>query len=99
MPTTPQYRSMCPLFNQVKIDKSFVDNIENNGEAIIRATLFIASELNCKTVAEGVETLEQAQALKAMGVDYLQGYYFAKPMPNEQLIEWQNPVTDVTVTE
>ncbi|ABG39156.1 diguanylate cyclase/phosphodiesterase [Paraglaciecola sp. T6c] len=85
--------------NQVKIDKSFVDNMENNGEAIIRATLFIASELNCKTVAEGVETLEQAKALKAMGVDYLQGYYFARPMPNEQLIEWQNPVTDVTVTE
>jgi diguanylate cyclase (GGDEF)-like protein len=83
--------------NQVKIDKSFIDNMHNNGEAIIRATLFIASELNCKTVAEGVETREQALALQAMGVDYLQGFYFAKPMRNEQLIEWQNPVTDVTI--
>jgi diguanylate cyclase (GGDEF)-like protein len=79
--------------NYVKIDKSFVDNIEGKGEAIIRATLFIARELNCKTIAEGVETKEQAMALSAMGVDYLQGYYFAKPMKNEDLIVWKNPIT------
>ncbi|WP_158768758.1 bifunctional diguanylate cyclase/phosphodiesterase [Paraglaciecola sp. L1A13] len=82
--------------NQVKIDKSFIDNMDNNGEAIIRATLFIASELNCQTVAEGVETIEQVEALTAMGVDYLQGFYFAKPMRNEQLIEWLNPISDIT---
>jgi diguanylate cyclase (GGDEF)-like protein len=81
--------------NYVKIDKSFVDNIEGKGEAIIRATLFIARELNCKTIAEGVETKEQAMALSAMGVDYLQGYYFAKPMKNEDLIVWQNPITSI----
>lgn len=80
--------------NYVKIDKSFVDNIEGKGEAIIRATLFIARELNCQTIAEGVETKEQAMALSAMGVDYLQGYYFAKPMKNEELIVWQNPITN-----
>lgn len=81
--------------NYVKIDKSFVDNIEGKGEAIIRATLFIARELSCKTIAEGVETKEQAIALSAMGVDYLQGYYFAKPMRNEDLIVWQNPITSI----
>jgi diguanylate cyclase (GGDEF)-like protein len=81
--------------NYVKIDKSFVDNIEGKGEAIIRATLFIARELNCQTIAEGVETKEQAMALSAMGVDYLQGYYFAKPMKNEDLIVWQNPITNI----
>jgi len=80
--------------NYVKIDKAFVDNFENKGDAIIRATLFIARELNCKTVAEGVETKEQAMALSAMGVDYLQGYYFAKPMKNEDLIVWQNPISN-----
>jgi diguanylate cyclase (GGDEF)-like protein len=79
--------------NYVKIDKAFVDNIEGKGEAIIRATLFIARELHCKTVAEGVETKEQAMALSAMGVDFLQGYYFAKPMKNEDLIVWQNPIS------
>jgi diguanylate cyclase (GGDEF)-like protein len=80
--------------NYVKIDKAFVDNFENKGDAIIRATLFIARELNCKTVAEGVETKEQAMALSAMGVDFLQGYYFAKPMKNEDLIVWQNPISN-----
>jgi diguanylate cyclase (GGDEF)-like protein len=80
--------------NYVKIDKAFVDNFENKGDAIIRATLFIARELNCLTVAEGVETKEQAMALSAMGVDYLQGYYFAKPMKNEDLIVWQNPISN-----
>jgi diguanylate cyclase (GGDEF)-like protein len=81
--------------NYVKIDKSFVDNMETNGDAVIRATLFLARELNCKTVAEGVETKEQAMALSAMGVDFLQGYYFAKPMRNDDLIIWQNPITSV----
>jgi diguanylate cyclase (GGDEF)-like protein len=81
--------------NYIKIDKSFVDNIEGKGEAIIRATLFIARELNCKTIAEGVETKEQVAALSAMGVDYLQGYYFAKPMKNEDLVVWQNSITNV----
>ncbi|MFQ3237669.1 MAG: diguanylate cyclase (GGDEF)-like protein [Paraglaciecola sp.] len=81
--------------NYVKIDKSFVDNIDHNGEAIIRATLFIARELDCLTVAEGVESKEQAMALTAMGVDFLQGYYFAEPMRNEALINWQNPIIDV----
>ncbi|WP_340678497.1 EAL domain-containing protein [Paraglaciecola sp.] len=83
--------------NYVKIDKAFVDNIEGKGDAIIRATLFIARELNCKTVAEGVETREQALALSAMGVDFLQGYYFAKPMKNEDLIIWQNPISNFPV--
>ncbi|MFT4994129.1 MAG: diguanylate cyclase (GGDEF)-like protein [Paraglaciecola sp.] len=82
--------------NYVKIDKSFVDNMKHKGEAIIRATLFIARELNCKTIAEGVESKEQALALSAMGVDYLQGYYFAKPMKNDDLIIWQNPITHQT---
>jgi EAL domain-containing protein (putative c-di-GMP-specific phosphodiesterase class I) len=81
--------------NYIKIDKSFVDNIEGKGEAIIRATLFIARELNCKTIAEGVETKGQVAALSAMGVNYLQGYYFAKPMKNEDLVVWQNSITNV----
>ena len=72
--------------NYIKIDKSFGDNIVGKGEAIIRATQFIARELNCKTIAEGVETKEQVAALSAMGVDYLQGYYFAKPIKNEDLV-------------
>ncbi|WP_233267298.1 bifunctional diguanylate cyclase/phosphodiesterase [Paraglaciecola sp. L3A3] len=75
--------------NYVKIDKTFVDNIEGKGEAIIRATQYIAQALNYKTIAEGVETDKQADLLFAMGIDYLQGYNFAKPMKTEDLILWQ----------
>ncbi|MCF2948078.1 bifunctional diguanylate cyclase/phosphodiesterase [Paraglaciecola aquimarina] len=83
--------------NYVKIDKTFVDNINDKGEAIIRATQFIAQELNCKTIAEGVESLDQAKMLASMGVDYLQGYYFAKPMKNDDLIIWQNPISNSSI--
>lgn len=79
--------------NHIKIDKTFVDNIEGKGEAIIRATQFIARELNCKTVAEGVESKAQAEMLFAMGIDYLQGYYFAKPMKNDKLAHWLKTTT------
>jgi diguanylate cyclase (GGDEF)-like protein len=82
--------------NYVKIDKTFVDNMDGKGEAIIRATQFIARELDCKTIAEGVESQEQATKLASMGVDYLQGYYFSKPMKNEDLIVWQNPITNTS---
>ena len=58
-----------------------MDNNEGRGVAIIRATLFITVEFDCQTIAEGVETKEPA-----MGVDYLQGYYFAELMKNEDLI-------------
>ncbi|MFT2092551.1 putative bifunctional diguanylate cyclase/phosphodiesterase [Paraglaciecola sp. 2405UD69-4] len=85
--------------NFVKIDKTFVDNIEGKGEAIIRATLFIARELGCKTIAEGVETKEQAIALSGMGVDYLQGYYFAKPMKSDALASWQSDKANTLITK
>lgn len=83
------YSSLNQLQNldvdTIKIDKTFVQNFDQGGEAIIRATLFIAKEFGCNSVAEGVETEEQANALNALGVDYLQGYLFAKPLPKDEL--------------
>ena len=67
-------------FNTVKIDKAFVDKLESSGFAIIKAIVQIAKTLNCKVVAEGVENKQQAVMLNKLGVDSLQGYYFAKPM-------------------
>lgn len=63
----------------IKIDKSFVMQIQNKGHTIIESALLIAKNFNLEVVAEGVETFEQASELHAMGVDYLQGYYFSKP--------------------
>ena len=65
----------------VKIDKSFVWDIDEGGLAIIQATLHIARQLGCEIVAEGIETEQQYLRLKELGVKYMQGYYFAKPKP------------------
>jgi EAL domain-containing protein (putative c-di-GMP-specific phosphodiesterase class I) len=55
-------------------------------EAIVRATFDIARALKLRTVAEGVETRPQADFLAELGCDVLQGFYFARPMPPEQLL-------------
>ncbi|WP_432459974.1 putative bifunctional diguanylate cyclase/phosphodiesterase [Agarivorans sp. QJM3NY_25] len=71
--------------NTVKIDRSFVSRMETNGYAIIKAVMHIAKSLNHSVVAEGIETERQMNQLTELGVDYLQGYYFAKPLPVEQV--------------
>ncbi|MCC2618083.1 bifunctional diguanylate cyclase/phosphodiesterase [Aestuariibacter halophilus] len=72
----------------VKIDKTFVQNMADGGEAIIRATLFIAQEFGSQTVAEGIETEADADNMRALGVNYLQGFLYAKPMKNTELAAW-----------
>jgi EAL domain-containing protein (putative c-di-GMP-specific phosphodiesterase class I) len=69
----------------LKVDKSFVGRLEDSDEdrAIIHTILTLGQKLGMEVVAEGVETLEQINLLKAEGCDYGQGYYFAKPLPSE----------------
>ena len=74
----------------IKIDRSFVQNSSEESDTIIRATLLMAKEFNCKTIAEGIETEEQKLHLAQLGTDYLQGFYFAKPMNASDLISWYN---------
>lgn len=75
-------------FDHIKIDRAFVQNLEEGSDTIIRATLLIAKEFGCMTIAEGIETPEHAQRLKAMGVDCLQGYYYARPLLIRDLLNW-----------
>jgi len=75
--------------DKLKIDRAFIMRIEESkGHNMVKAVSNMAQALNLKTVAEGVETHEQKQLLSAMGIDYLQGFYFAKPMPNEECLTW-----------
>jgi diguanylate cyclase (GGDEF)-like protein/PAS domain S-box-containing protein len=71
----------------IKIDKSFVAFLttDNDDKAICKAVLALADSLDLKTVAEGVETLEQANLLESLGCNELQGFYFFKPMPTDQV--------------
>lgn len=67
----------------LKIDKSFVDNLatDKNNQALCQAIIVMAHQLDMKVIAEGVETVQQSELLIKAGCDFLQGYYFAKPMP------------------
>ena len=74
----------------LKIDKSFIDNLTTDRACYLIAEHIIemARSLNLKTVAEGVETQEQVDWLQARGVQYCQGWYFAKALPPQEFIAW-----------
>ena len=77
--------------DELKIDISFVRRIhEPAGLSLVQAIIHIARALGLKTVAEGVEDARSAATLRELGVDYLQGYHFARPMPREAFLEWLN---------
>jgi diguanylate cyclase (GGDEF)-like protein len=69
-------------FSSLKIDRSFVQRVESDPEdaAVIRAIVTIAKTLRMNVVAEGIETVEQYEQLRALGCDRGQGHYFARPM-------------------
>ncbi len=88
-------------FDKIKIDKSFVDEIgeRSDGLAIISAVIALAHNLGLEVTAEGVERQFQVDALRTLGCDTLQGYFFGKPHPNPMKItqvrtdEWQGEVS------
>ena len=71
--------------HRIKIDQSFIRNLcsDSNDMAIVKAIMTLGRSLGLKIVAEGVETLDQANLLLAEGCDEVQGYYFGRPMPAE----------------
>ena len=74
----------------LKIDQSFIRDMmsDDNVMALVKSMLQLSQNIGMKTIAEGVETLEDARQLKAMNCDIAQGYYFAKPMPETDIIEF-----------
>jgi len=73
-------------FNFLKIDKSFVSQMtyDDRSEAIVRMIVDLVKAFRRSCIAEGVETQEQAQLLKAIGVEYGQGYHYGRPVPEEE---------------
>ena len=70
----------------IKIDISFIKNIEHNEKdlAVVETLINFAHKFNLKTIAEGVESENQVKILQNLNCDYIQGFYFAKPMPFEE---------------
>ena len=73
--------------NQIKIDKSFIDELTHNvkSDQITSAIIAMSKQLKLHVIAEGVETIEQAQFLSNKGCDSIQGYFFSKPVTSEQI--------------
>lgn len=77
-------------FDILKIDMSFIRKIGENPKtkSIVHSIIGMAHEIGIKTVAEGVETEEQVSFLRQSGCDYIQGYYYSKPLPEEGFVEF-----------
>lgn len=77
-------------FDILKIDMSFIRKIGENPKtkSIVHSIIGMAHEIGIKTVAEEVETEEQVSFLRQSGCDYIQGYYYSKPLPEEEFVEF-----------
>jgi EAL domain-containing protein (putative c-di-GMP-specific phosphodiesterase class I) len=83
------YLRQFPI-DSLKIDKSFVDDIEEKGDnsAILLNTIIAMGQtLNLHVIAEGVEEAFQMEYLAKRGCSYYQGYYFSKPVPEDQFFD------------
>ena len=90
--------SQIPV-DTIKIDRSFVTNVANRPEPgrLIRAIQSLANDFGLRTVAEGVEDLDQLEALEGLECQAAQGFYFARPQPATQLAELLGRDTSISV--
>ena len=76
--------------DSIKIDRSFVERVTESpkSEAIVRAMLGLGESFSLETVGEGIEQADQAAVLRALGCAYGQGWLFARPMLEAELVAW-----------
>lgn len=76
-------------FDVIKLDKKFMDNmiVSDKGKLLLEHVVSMANKLDLGLLAEGVETKEQVELLQRIGCDQVQGYYYAKPMPENEFFE------------
>lgn len=80
-------RTLTLPFSLVKIDKSLVDALgQPTVHSVLADTVASMKRIGKEVLVEGVETQEQADELIAMGVDYIQGYLYARPMPEDEFV-------------
>lgn len=82
--------------DRLKVDRSFTCDLECNREAqaISACIIALARDLNLEVIAEGVENTRQLQHLLEQGCHAIQGFLFARPMPADALLSWQQDCTD-----
>lgn len=80
------YRLKDIDFDVVKLDMSLVWSYFEGDNKMLEDIVAMFKKENLKIVAEGIENKEMAKALTEMGCDYLQGYYYSKPIPMEDIL-------------
>ena len=76
-------------FDVLKIDKTFIDELSNTRDyGLVASIVSMGRILGMRVVAEGVETADQVKRLKQIGCDYVQGFYFSKPLPADEFLRF-----------
>ncbi|MBR3225277.1 MAG: EAL domain-containing protein [Atopobiaceae bacterium] len=80
----------------IKFDRSFVRSLDDpKSRCVLARSIAMMKEIGKSVLVEGVETREQAKALRSMGAEYIQGYVYAKPIPQDEFIAFiQRPVEE-----
>lgn len=85
------YLKRLPI-NSIKVDQSFVSGLldDKDSLAIVRSIVTLSKNLGFQITAEGIETLDQAEILKFLGCETLQGFYFSKPLNKNDILQLSN---------
>ncbi|MCT8140531.1 EAL domain-containing protein [Anaerobacillus sp. CMMVII] len=90
------YLSNFPV-DKMKLDKKFIDQYLNeSGKKIIKQLILLAEAFELDVVVEGVETIEQVKLLQELKCKYIQGYYFSRPIEDEQIREIYSKKYDIS---
>lgn len=76
----------------LKIDRSFISGLPEQPSSVVQAMISMSHHMNLAVVAEGVETEEQLQLLRALGCDEIQGYYISPPLPPERFVQFLSDI-------
>jgi len=74
--------------SELKIDRSFVEEMHTSKQPIVATAIQIAQTLSLRVVAEGIEDQETLDALRALGCDHAQGYFISRPLPAQEFEGW-----------
>jgi len=82
------YLQKLPL-DRLKVDRAFITDIAQEGQSVIAETIIdLGKKMNLKVIAEGIEEIEQQERLIELGCDEVQGFYYAKPMPENEFMQF-----------
>jgi len=82
------------VFSKIKIDRLFINEILTGGfdAAFVKSIMMLADSLDMTVLAEGVEEMEQVAMLRSLGCQYVQGYYYSRPLPVNEIEQFLDAV-------